>query len=86
MELDSFLITTTNSIPGIELYFIGIVSAVVDGYDMEQLLKSIEEKTKSEGGFAVIGFKTTSIEENGKPKLLGYGTAVKQIEGQWAVY
>ncbi|ABR56167.1 conserved hypothetical protein [Methanococcus aeolicus Nankai-3] len=85
MELDSFLITTTNEIPGIELYYIDIVSEVVEGHDMDKLLKIMEEKAKSMKAIAIIGFKTTAIYDGNNVKLMGYGTAVKDIEGQWAV-
>ncbi len=88
MKLDSFIITTTNEIPGIDLYYMGIVSEVVEGYEFDKLLKLMEEKAKSIGAIALIGFKITTVyEENtDKVKLIGYGTAVKNIEGQWAAY
>ena len=86
MKLDSFIITTTNEIPGIELYYLGIVSEVVEGYDMDKLLGLMEEKAKSMKAIAIIGFKTTAVYDGNNIKLMGYGTAVKDIEGQWAVY
>jgi len=86
MKLDSFLITTTNEIPGIELYYLGIVSEVVEGYDMDKLLELMEEKAKSMEAIAIIGFKTVVVNDGNTVKLMGYGTAVKDIEGQWAVY
>ncbi len=82
MNLDTFLITTTNTIPGIELYYLGIVSEVVEGYDMDKLLELMKEKAKSMGAIAIVGFKTVATPDG----LMGYGTAVKDIEGQWAVY
>ncbi|WP_292460225.1 selenium-binding protein [Methanothermococcus sp.] len=86
MKLDSFIITTTNGIPGVELYYLGIVSEVVEGYDMDKLLKLMEKKAKSMKAIAIIGFKTTAVYDGNNIKLMGYGTAVKDIEGQWAVY
>jgi len=86
MKLDSFLITTTNEIPGVELYYLGIVSEVVEGYDMDKLLELMEEKAKSMEAIAIIGFKTVVAHDGNTIKLMGYGTAVKDIEGQWAVY
>ncbi|UXM84169.1 selenium-binding protein [Methanococcus aeolicus] len=86
MDLNSFLITTTNEIPGIDLYYMDIVSEVVEGYDMDKLLKIMEEKAKSMKAIAIIGFRTTAIYDKNNIKLMGYGTAVKDVEGQWAVY
>ncbi|WP_048057925.1 selenium-binding protein [Methanothermococcus okinawensis] len=86
MKLDSFIITTTNTIPGIELYYLGIVSESVEGYNMDKLLNLMKEKAKSMKAIAIIGFKTTAVYDGNNVKLIGYGTAVKDVEGQWAVY
>ncbi|EHP85779.1 selenium-binding protein [Methanotorris formicicus] len=79
------IITTTYDIPGIELYTLGVISAIVDGIDMENLLKELEEIAQSMDANGIVGFKTIAINEGDSVKLMGYGTAVKFVEGQWAI-
>ncbi|MBP2171889.1 selenium-binding protein [Methanococcus voltae] len=79
---DTFIITTANQIPGVELYTLGIVSATSKNANVDEIVQALEALVKAkEGGFALIGF--TLVYTDGE--LLGYGTAVKADEGQFVM-
>lgn len=80
-----FVIATTCEIPGIEPYILNIISVVVDNLNMDEVVSKIKEKAQSMGANGIIGFNVEVVNESNSVKLIGYGTAVKFVEGQWAI-
>ncbi|MCS3901336.1 selenium-binding protein [Methanococcus voltae] len=78
---DTFIITTANQIPGVELYTLGIVSATSKNANVDEIIQALEVLVKEKEGFALIGF-TLVYTDN---ELMGYGTAVKADEGQFVM-
>ncbi|ABO34607.1 conserved hypothetical protein [Methanococcus maripaludis C5] len=74
-----FIITTADDIPGLGLYYMGIVSAVSDNVDA--IVKDLEEQVLAKGGMGLIAFRITCADG----KYLGYGTAVKADEAQFTM-
>lgn len=74
-----FIITTADDIPGLGLYYMGIVSAVSDNVDA--IVEELKEQVLAKGGMGLVAFRITCADG----KYLGYGTAVKADEGQFTM-
>ncbi|ACV24468.1 selenium-binding protein [Methanocaldococcus fervens] len=83
---EEIIITTIYEIPGIEICIKEIISEAVEGTDVEQLIKKLEERVKEKDLDGIVGLKIVSAIEDGKVKLIGFGSGFKIIKSQWAVY
>jgi len=52
---------------------------------MEEVISKIKEKARSIGANGIVGFNVEAANDGNSVKLIGYGTAVKFVEGQWAI-
>lgn len=80
-----FIIATTCEIPGIDVYILDIISVTVDDLNMEEVISKIKEKARSIGANGIVGFNVEAANDGNSVKLIGYGTAVKFVESQWAI-
>jgi selenium-binding protein len=80
------IITTTHEIPGIEICLKDVIFEAIEGTNVEELIAKMKEKVKEKNLDGILGFRIVSVVEDGKIKLIGYGSGFEIIKSQWAVY